>query len=124
MILSSLAALALVAEPRNAFSRDPDLRCFVAVLYAAGLMEEKADAAMQAGLASVTMYYLGKLDGRLPGIDLKREVTTLIQLPSFERELPGEMIRCGKEAEDRGAALQEFGQYLQGVAPFLDARPS
>jgi hypothetical protein len=89
MVLSLLGAFALVAEPAGSLSRDPDLRCFVAVLYAAGALEAEADAMMQAGLASITMYYLGKLDGRLPAIDLKREVTTLIQLPGFERELPG-----------------------------------
>lgn len=122
-MMTLLLAAAAATAPVPDLTRDPDLRCFMAVAYALGALPDEKDPAIEASLAAVMMYYVGKLDGRWPDIDLKKQVTRMIQLPSFRRALPAEMQRCGKEAEDRGAALQDFGQYLQGIAPLLDSRP-
>lgn len=121
-MFSLAAAMALAAEPTPDVTSDPDLRCFVAIAFATGSVKD-GDAAALAGLASIMLYYMGRLDARFPGFDYKRELTRLIKLPAFRRELPADMQRCGKEAEDRGTALQDLGAYLKGIAPLLDAQP-
>ena len=76
-----------------------------------------AGLARSAGITTVLMYFFGKVEGRLHGTDFKSEMGRLIHSPEFARALPAEMARCGQEAQERGRALQDLGEYLKGLVP-------
>lgn len=117
-LLALAGALALAAEPRRTdLSNDPDVRCFLATAAAAGTVQESGDAQARAGITTVLMYFFGKIEGRLPGADIKGEMGRLLQSPAFARDLPAEMARCGREAQERGRALQDLGAHLNSLTP-------
>ena len=116
-LLALAGALALAAEPQRDLSNDPDVRCFLAAAVAGGTVQESGDAQARAGITTVLMYFFGKVEGRLHGTDFKSEMGRLIHSPEFARALPAEMARCGQEAQERGRALQDLGEYLKGLVP-------
>lgn len=126
-----MAALALLAAapppqaPVPAAADDPDLRCVAAVSMVMGVMPEGEtnDPELRTGLASIFMYYMGKLDARRPGIDYLAELTGLFERPGYSRQLAADLKRCGAEAEERGRMLQELGKDLKSSVPLTQARP-
>lgn len=119
MILALLPLLAAATSPVAApvAADDPDLRCMIAVSFALGAASEKgADAETIGGMASVFMYFLGKVDARHPGEDLGRAFRRVVGQRSYERELPADLTRCGTEAEARGAMLKSLGEQLKDGA--------
>lgn len=102
-------ALACMAAPAVAADTnvDSDLRClatFSAV--AAG-----ADASEKPQVAAAVMYFVGRVDGEKPNIDL---TTELIRVSSTmkQEQLAGEIDRCGKLLAARGTALAAVGQAM------------
>lgn len=128
MITAALALLAATAlspiadQPGPA--DDPDLRCVAAVSFVLGASDDKqlgVDGV--SGLTAVFMYYLGKVDARRPGLDYAKELGGLMNAPDYARQLPADLVRCGKEAEERGAMLQRLGEDLKRSVPLAESRP-
>lgn len=125
MLLGLLAAAA-IAAPQPSMAEDPDLRCMIAMSYSLALIDEggaEANAEERSGLVALVMYYIGKIDGRIPDFDYAREVSRLVQTSGYEDTgLVKDLARCGQEAQDRGKELQELGKQIQDVVPLLEAQ--
>ena len=78
----------------------------------------------EAGVIAIFMYYLGRIDARLPGIDYVAEVSRLVESPNYvPRKFRADLQRCSGEAQRRGAALKEMGEALQRRAPIAGTKP-
>ncbi len=71
------------------------------------------DAQISNAGAIATMYWLGRLDERAPGLDLASLITTESEKMTAE-VMQAESLRCGAILRDRGMALVELGKVLQG----------
>ncbi|MGO9133575.1 MAG: hypothetical protein ACLP8A_05935 [Methylovirgula sp.] len=114
-IFSRIAMAAAIAGApmfaSKALADDPattaDLRCLVVGLRFAGSPTENLK---QAGLIE-TLYYLGRLDSRIPNLDLEGQVGTLLTKMN-EQDFKTEAQRCGLLLSQRGQALQTMGKDL------------
>lgn len=122
-LIAGLAAAAQAPQAARPLSDDPDLRCMVAISLVIGTADgTPADSAEKASMASIMMYYVGRIDARFPGIDYVREVKRLVEAPGYmENKLAADLERCGSEAEARGKLLQDMGEELQRTAPLSDS---
>jgi hypothetical protein len=106
-VLAAAATGARAADPAPA----PDLRC----LAVASVLASNSDPNVKNAGVMAALYYLGKLDGRDPGLDLetrlRQEVTQL-----SPQEIQSETLRCGAELAARGKTMNEIGLRLQGLA--------
>ena len=86
----------------------PDLKCLIAITRLAPVMEKSAP-----GSASVAaMYFLGKLDGEDPSLNLEAAIRELG--PKMSQQDVGHAgIRCGGELKTRGASLSAIGADLE-----------
>jgi hypothetical protein len=102
------------ADPTDASARD--IRCFVAVAFASSLSQ---DPAMKANMGMGVTYYLGRLKGREPNIDLKARIVA--EARRMEAGGPdllrAEMSRCGRELVDMGRETQDVGSALETLTP-------
>jgi hypothetical protein len=95
--------------PAGAISPDSveDVRCFISALS----LLRSPNNNVRTAAASSALYYLGKLDGREPGLDLDRVI-----LAEAERmtstQVRAEAEKCGKELSARGAAISDIGLRL------------
>ncbi len=126
MFVSVLAA-ALVLQPVAASGPvDPDLHCMVAFSMVTQVMEKdgKLTADDRAGITGIIMYFVGKLDGRLPGYDFSGEMKRLLSDSSYmQNQFRPDVQRCGAEAKQRGDFLIELGDELQKIAPPVTNKP-
>lgn len=125
MLFGLLAAAAAMAQkPAPSLADHPDLRCMVAISFALATIDDggiEADEEERSGVVALVMYYIGKIDGRMPGFDYAREVTKLIKSPGYAAGgLLDDLDRCGDEAEERGRTLMELGEQLKDLAPLLE----
>jgi hypothetical protein len=118
-----VAAAAATQKPAPSMADDPDLHCMVALSIALGGIDDGAidlEDDERTGIVSLVMYYVGKIDGRLPGFDYAREVTKLVESPNYaDATLVEDLDRCGEEAEQRGQTLIELGEQLKDLAPLM-----
>ena len=123
MLLGLFAAAAFAAQQPVPSASDPDLRCMVALSIALDGIEDgnvKVPEDEKSGIVALVMYYVGKIDGRLPGFDYARQVTRLVQSPGYAEEtLLDDLDRCGEEAEARGQTLIDLGEQLKDLAPLI-----
>lgn len=117
------AAAAATQQPAPQIASDPDLRCMVALSITLGGMEDGAiDAAddEKSSILALVMYFVGKIDARLPDFDYAVEVTRLVQSPDYAgTKLPDDLERCSDEAAGRGQTLIELGEQLKDLAPLM-----
>lgn len=117
------AAAAASQQPATPVANDLDLRCMVALSIALGSMEDgtiDAENDEKSGVVALVMYYVGKIDGRMPGFDYAGQVTKLVESPDYaERTLPDDLDRCGEEAIERSQTLIELGEQLKDLAPLM-----
>jgi hypothetical protein len=85
-----------------------DVRCFIVALY----MSQAADPAVRAAAPSVWMYYLGRLNGRQPTLDLQRVILSELQVLK-PNDLQSESRRCGKAVVAQGQLITTIGNELQ-----------
>ena len=90
-----------------------DMQCFSLVAAQAGLAEGSPEA--MAGLASLMMFYLGRLEGRSPDVDWLARIEAYIQTPEVEK-LQTHAQRCSTEMAAKGKALTEWGARLSALA--------
>lgn len=100
-----LATAAAAAQPSPADMQD--LRCIAAFATLASLTDKADD---QEKMLVGMLYYVGKLDGRSPGIDMAGPLKTLVTQPDYlGKDLLADSERCGNEMKARGAELQKIG---------------
>lgn len=109
-ILAGLCVLNLVA-PGLAHAEDrattDDVRCLVVSLVIAGSGQQGAQAA---GMAA-SLYYIGRLDGRTPDLDLENRMIDEIGAMK-PQDIKAEGARCGGLLKSRGQAIQAIGQRI------------
>lgn len=99
--------LAGAAPPPDARTRE-DIRCLLAT---AMLADSKDPQVKQAGAAGA-LYYLGRLDGRSPGLDIEAAVEA--EADSLTEATQGSLLKkCGATLEQRGAYLVQAGKALE-----------
>jgi hypothetical protein len=98
----------LAAAPLDAASQS-DVRCVAALALAAN----SAEGEQLTGLAFETFYYIGRLDGRVPGLDLEaalRQEAIRITDASQKQLLDSCTAQYLKRAQD----IQSIGKSMQG----------
>ncbi len=105
--VAALAILAAFAAPALADSNIDDVHCLIVEmdLYSSNV------PALRSASALGQMYWLGKLDGRDPRLDMEKLM--IAELPKMTGDvLKNEATRCGNELKARGAAETAMGQDL------------
>lgn len=107
----ALLLAAVIAQPAAAKLRpasEADLRCLG--LLASAASQSQGDSRTQA-FAGV-MYYLGRLDGAAPGIDLAKELRA-IDKPMNREVVAKEGERCIAALNASSTRLQKFGEDMK-----------
>ena len=102
-----LLAAALPANPETS----KDVRCFVAMAAAAG----SGDKTVSLGGAIGGQYFLGRIDGRSPGLDLASAIEAEASSLT-DADLKALMTSCGQLMQDRGTAVKTIGEQMQKKA--------
>jgi hypothetical protein len=90
---------------------DADLRCLLVSFLGAS----NPDANFRSASILAAMYYLGRVDGRAPQMDLSAALVSRAR--TFHPEqAASEMKRCGAELKARAEALKELGAEFQAEA--------
>lgn len=105
-----IAALAPQAARADVANFDPDLRC-AAIGFAIVGGPNATDQQRASGML-VAAYYVGKLQGRNPAINLEEELYQL-SLHMTQADIATESGRCGQEFEALGRSMIEMGANLQ-----------
>lgn len=77
----------------------------------------------KASLTALFMYFLGKVDARNPGLDYGTAMKRLFAQPGYAGQLPADLTRCGREAQERGTMLEDLGRQLEGINPLVPTQP-
>ena len=89
---------------------DNDVRCLMIGLQ---LAQSDNQAARASGFASA-MYYMGRLDGHDPRLDIEKalmgEIVKYSKEPSEQRRAIA--VACGKQLQERGAAMSVIGNHI------------
>ena len=110
LLFAPVALLIASASPADP-QPQADLRCLVASLALSG----NDNAALSRSGLMGAVYFLGKVDGELPGADLepmlRKEAANISQ--QEERAL---LQKCGTELKQRGEYLQAIGKGMEKPA--------
>ncbi|HEY1416064.1 MAG TPA: hypothetical protein VGF42_09305 [Caulobacteraceae bacterium] len=111
----ALAVFNLVATSAAADDTTDDVRCLA--LAAALTANPSIDANEKSASQAVGIYYLGRLDGRTPGLDIK---SRLIEQAKLMGAMSVDAIKaqaqvCGAAFGARGRALEELGDALKAA---------
>jgi hypothetical protein len=106
--LAAVAALSLAgaARAQTTPNRD-DVRCLVVSM---AVLELGGQTGQSAGMMSA-LYFLGRLDGREPDLDLENSLIDEISAMK-PADVRVEAVRCGGQLAMRGKILQNVGQHL------------
>jgi hypothetical protein len=108
--LSASAGAALAQPPADAASAD--LHCAIALAF---LSTRATDPKMQQGMVVGIGYYIGRLKGRDPNIDLASRA--LAEVKTLKpADLQGDAVRCGGELQALGAETKSLGEALKAFA--------
>lgn len=111
-------ALALVAGTAHAAADDAatkrDIRCVLVVGLVASQAQASASESARQGMIAGMGYYLGRLKGRDPDIDLTARISAEAKGLKIS-ELQSEGLRCGEELKAFGAESQRVGAALKAV---------
>jgi len=91
-------------------STEKDLRC----IFVGSRMANADNAMMRASALPVMLYYLGRVDGRTPNLELENAITAVAVKTAKEPPelLRATAVRCGKEMQSRGAVMDAVGRRL------------
>ena len=104
LVLAAVQAATPVPSDPLAF----DLRCFLVTAALRGSTDEAARAAGE----QAALYYFGRIDGRMPGLDLEAALTReALQIRDEDR--PALLTACGEVLTRRGRAVAEAGRRMQ-----------
>jgi hypothetical protein len=105
LLIASLSA----GRPALADPITDDVRCFVLTLQ----MMESQNATEKMAALMAHSYYLGKIDGRMPDIDLEERVIAELAYMSKPDFFRAEATRCGREMTARGQAEKAMGEDMK-----------
>lgn len=114
--VAAAALMTLFAASANAqvlAPSDPDLRCALVGLNSAGQPGATAEQQQSAGIFAI--YYIGRMQGRTPGVDLDasiRQAASTVTLDMIAMETP----RCAGELQRTGQLLVAMGESMLGGA--------
>ena len=100
----ALVASGPVAAQQVGDADRADLQCLGVFIYMGGQGE---DAAAKAWFTGHAQHYLGRLEGRSPGVVWLDRLTDYFAGP-FPQEFEAQRARCGPEAEARDDALEAW----------------
>ena len=107
---------ALTAINALAYADDTtdDIRCVASALALTG----KADATNKGALAFAAIYYIGRLDGRVPSLALEDALVKELSAMT-PTEIGSEAVRCGKVLNIRGQQITQIGEHMieRGKSP-------
>ena len=104
-LLPLLLAATVAAAPAQASSEsDQDLRCLAVGL---SLIEENPNAGLVAA-----MYFLGRLEGREPGVDWFDRVAQHMAKTKLE-QLKADAVVCGQILIEKGEEMTRKGEELE-----------
>jgi hypothetical protein len=118
-MLAAALTQAPAGAPTPADPTTEDIRCFIAMAAAA----QNADGEMKPAMTAGVIYYLGKLDGRTPSLDLETRTKDLGNRMTVE-DFRDETLRCGAAFVARGQALQQMGERLNGKVQPAPSAPT
>jgi hypothetical protein len=101
-----LLALLMIAAQTMATPDDSDLRCFAIT----SAMVSKAPPEAQPGIAAGMMYFMGRVEGRSPSLDLETAVRRVVPSLADAAFFQAEAQRCASILQERGAYLQKMGK--------------
>ena len=101
----SLAAALTTAAPDPA--TEGDLRC-VAVI-ASVLGKGEVEGEVKAGLVGGMMFFVGRIEGREPTLDLKAALRRTFNSPTITQEIEDNRQRCADIMQSRGNLLMSLG---------------
>jgi hypothetical protein len=113
IMLAALAATTALATGARAAEADnaADARCLVAAL----ALTQSPDPQVRAFAPAAALYFVGRLDGRAPDIDLEAAVVNQVKSMSPDA-LRSELQRCAGILQERGDKLKTIGADLQKIA--------
>jgi len=112
------AALALAASARAQDNNVSDIRCLVVALD----LSKSPDPQTRSLATSAGLYFVGRLRGRAPDLDLEAAVVEQLRIMTRE-DLRTERDRCGTVLASQADRLAVMGEHLRGMAAAA-ARPS
>ena len=126
MVRRGLLALVLFLFPlvgaraQGADATAADIRCLITSL---SLGNSNNDTIKTAGFLA-SLYYLGRLDGATPNLDLEARMIAEIDKMTPE-QLRSEAARCGGAMQTRASAFSDIGNHLleRGQKLFQQAQP-
>jgi len=104
--MALLIAPLFAGKPALADPITDDVRCFVLTLQ---MMQSQNSTEKMAALIAHS-YYLGKIDGRVPDIDLEERVIAELSYMTKPDFFRAEATRCGEEIKVRGQAEKAMGE--------------
>ncbi|MGZ3376866.1 MAG: hypothetical protein ACXU8S_09730 [Phenylobacterium sp.] len=111
-LVLSAAALAAWAAASSARATDDPGASDVHCLAVASLLASNADPKIQSAGVMASLYFLGKLDGRTPTLDLETRLKD--ELTHYNpQDLQADAVRCGAELAVRGKAVSDIGARLK-----------
>lgn len=112
-LLCAALALAFMAS-REAKANDSktnaDARCIVA-----GAKLAAAEPGQQRGAMMLVLYYIGRIDGRSPKLDLE-SVLESVAAKVTGTDLQSELRRCGTELATKGREITRIGRDLSKMS--------
>jgi hypothetical protein len=113
LVLSAAALAAWAAASGVRAADDPgasDIHC----LTVASILASNADPKIQNAGVMASLYFLGKLDGRTPTLDLESRLKDEL-LKYNPQDLQADATRCGGELAVRGKAISDIGARLKAL---------
>jgi hypothetical protein len=119
LVLAAVFALTAAGGVARAQAADTtaDLKCFVAL----SMVNDAADPDVTASIKLGRLYFLGRLDGAAPGMDLKKRFLEVGGKFSVT-DIKAELVRCGAILSARAGVLEDIGRSL-GAAPPAAHKP-
>ena len=120
LIVAALFALAQAGGVARAAAPDTtaDLKCFVAL----SVVNDAADPDVTASIKLGRLYFLGRLDGAAPGMDLKKRFLDQAGKLSVN-DVKAQLARCGAILSARANVLQDIGRSLAPTPPPAPHKP-
>jgi hypothetical protein len=84
-----------------------DVQCIVVAMK----MGAASGSAQQVTATMITLYYLGRLDERIPGMDIEGLIVKEAAKMS-RADLRSEAARCGRALTEKGLEIQRIGNRL------------
>jgi len=111
----TIVLIAAAAVGRAAQAADDVAAADVRCLAVATVLSSNADPNVKNAGLMAALYYLGRVDGRQPTLDLEARLKQAYEQMSLQ-DVQAEARRCGAELGVRGKAVSEIGARLMAQA--------